>query len=151
MRRFSNQYPLAWKNEANPPIVENFDKWYPYFSQSMGAFVPPDFYSMICFITRKIHRSSIQYPIAWKNAANPPIGENLGNWYPDFSQSMDVSLQSDSHLMIGFITRDMHRSSHQYSIALESKKTHLMGRVCEIGIRTFAKVRVLLFHQIFVT
>ena len=58
--------------------------------------------------------------ITWENAANPLIGENLEKQYPCFSQRMGGSLPLDSHLMVGFITSKMHRSSRRCPIALEN-------------------------------
>ena len=119
MYRSSHQYPMSWEKVTKPILYEEPGKLVPIVFPKIGAFVPPDSYPMVCFNTWKIHGSSHQYPIALENTANPPIRDILGNWYPYFSESMCGSFPSDSHLMVCFITREMHRSSHQYPIALE--------------------------------
>ena len=50
--------PQHWKRQQNPSYGKSLGNWYPYFSQSIGAFIPSDSYPMVHFITWKMHWTS---------------------------------------------------------------------------------------------
>ena len=130
---------------------------YPYFSHSMGAFFPLDSHFMVYFITWEIHVFSHQFPITWEKTAksielwkpgklipgnilqNPSYVENLRNWYSHFPHSMGGFFPLDSHLMVYFITWEMHGFSHKISHSIRKvSKTHWIGKAWEIGSNTFS-------------
>ena len=51
---------------------------------------------------------------------NPLYGENLGNWYLYFSDSMGTFFPSNSYPMVYFIIWEMHGFPHQFSIDWEN-------------------------------
>ena len=139
--------PQDGKRQQNPSYGKSLGNWYEQFSQSMGVFFPSDSYPMVCFISWKTHECSHQYTIEWENETNPPILEDLGNRY-HFSEIMGGSLPSDSHLMVCFIPREMHRSSHQYPIALEKSTKPILLEESGNQHPYFHKVWLVFFHQI---
>lgn len=59
---------------------------------------------------------SINIPWLGKMQQTASYEESLENWYPYFSQSVDVSLPSDSHPVGRFITLEMHGFFHNFLI-----------------------------------
>ena len=113
--------PLYKKMQQSSSYGENLGKWCSYFSHIMGAFFPLDSHFMVYFITWEMHVFSHWFLITWEKTAktiewgkfgklvpgnileNPLYVENLGNWYSNFSHSMDSLFPLDSHSMVYFI------------------------------------------------
>ena len=75
------------KRQKKSSYMKSLGNQYPQFSQNIGAFVPPNSYSMVCFITWKMRGSSHQYPIARKMQQIYPLGRT---WETDTHTSPKV-------------------------------------------------------------
>ena len=104
MHGFPHQFRIEWENVTKPIASKLLLIIFPQY----GCFFPLDSHPMVYFILWEMHMISYQFhitlektvkPIKWGKTGklvasnilqNSSYSENLGNWYPYFSHSMDV-------------------------------------------------------------
>lgn len=115
MLRSSHQYPISWGKTIKPILYKEPRKLVTIAFPKYGCFCSTRFlsYGMLHYMENTWAFPSISHRMGKSTHQREPRKLILNS-----SKSMGGSLPSDSHLMACF-TKEIHRSSQQYPIALE--------------------------------
>ena len=147
---FLINFPQHGKRQQNLSNGESLRNWLPYRFHSMSV-LSIRFPS--CGILNHLGNACVFSSISnvMEKAAKPLEWGKPGKLTPILFPQYECFLSLDSHPVVYFIIREMHRFPFPFLIAWENPtKPMVRGRTWEIGIHIFAIVWVLFFHQILI-